>query len=82
MSSQVPNEPATGTSRSVLVSGASGFVGSALCDYMSQRGWEGRRLVRRTAKCSLEVEWDPEREIIQTVRGVGYRFVEDGASEL
>lgn len=64
MSSQVPNEPATGTSRSVLVSGASGFVGSALCDYMSQRGWEVRRLVRRTAKCSLEVEWDPEREII------------------
>src|SRR5690606_31644405 len=54
-----PDEP-----RSVLVSGASGFVGSALCSYLSEQGWKVRRLVRHEPSSPAQVWWDPGREEI------------------
>jgi uncharacterized protein (TIGR01777 family) len=50
---------AEGRTLTVLVSGASGLVGSALCAYLSTGGHEVRRLVRRTPRARGEYRWDP-----------------------
>ncbi|MEO0055971.1 MAG: hypothetical protein RLZZ50_1918, partial [Verrucomicrobiota bacterium] len=44
----------------VLVSGASGLVGSALVPFLRTQGHEVIRLVRRKARAADEVEWNPE----------------------
>lgn len=51
----------SGDGRTVLVSGASGFVGSFACELLKSHGWRVRRLVRRASGASDEVSWDPER---------------------
>ncbi|GIU94532.1 MAG: epimerase family protein [Gaiellaceae bacterium] len=43
----------------VAVSGASGLIGSALVPALRERGHEVVRLVRREARASDEVAWDP-----------------------
>lgn len=43
----------------VAVTGASGFVGSALCASLAADGHDVLRLVRRPATSNDEVEWDP-----------------------
>ncbi len=45
----------------VVVSGASGLLGQALCAYLSTQGWSVHRLVRRDAKTADEIRWDPHR---------------------
>jgi uncharacterized protein (TIGR01777 family) len=45
----------------VLLSGASGLIGSALRGELAVGGWECRQLVRRTAQGPGEVEWHPGR---------------------
>lgn len=55
------NAGAVGNGRTVLVSGASGFVGRFACDYLTDRGWRVKRLVRRSPDGRDEVGWDPER---------------------
>jgi uncharacterized protein len=41
------------------MSGASGFLGRALCDYLEARGARVRRLVRRPATGEDEISWSP-----------------------
>lgn len=50
-----------GEGRTVLISGASGFVGRFVCDYLTKRQWMVKRLVRRAPRSDNEVGWDPER---------------------
>ena len=43
----------------VLIAGASGLVGSRLSEFLTSQGYEVLTLVRRTAKNSNQIEWDP-----------------------
>ena len=45
--------------RRVAVSGASGFIGSALAAHLAGRGDDVLRLVRRPARSATEITWDP-----------------------
>lgn len=53
----------------VVVSGASGFIGSALVKALEDEGHDAVRLVRRAAKKPNEVSWNPSRGEID-VRGI------------
>lgn len=58
--------------RSVLVTGATGFVGEPLCQLLSSKGWQVRRAVRRAAKQGdIEVgDFGTCQEWRQAVEGV------------
>ena len=43
----------------VLLTGASGLIGSTLCEKLRETGHEPVRLVRREAKVADEISWDP-----------------------
>lgn len=45
----------------ILISGASGFIGSALVPHLDANGWEVTRLVRRVPRAEREISWDPAR---------------------
>jgi uncharacterized protein len=47
----------------ILISGASGLIGSALAESFETGGDEVLRLVRHAAKSAREIQWDPMREI-------------------
>jgi len=49
-----------GRAMKVAITGASGFVGSALVPFLTTGGHEVVRLVRRAPKAKDEVRWDPE----------------------
>lgn len=44
----------------VVVAGSSGFIGGALLPLLRESGHEVQRLVRRTARSSDEITWDPD----------------------
>lgn len=44
----------------ILISGASGLIGSALCEQFKKQGHEVLRLVRRPARQPLEIQWNPQ----------------------
>lgn len=48
----------------ILVSGASGFVGSALVPFLTAAGHDVVRLVRRAARAADEAQWDPETGLV------------------
>lgn len=48
----------------VLISGASGLVGSELVRQLTARGDEAYRLVRRAPENNFEIQWDPETQRI------------------
>ncbi len=50
----------------VLVSGASGLVGGALCALLPARGHTVARLVRRAARAPDEIAWDPAAGVLDT----------------
>ena len=59
----------------VLISGASGLIGTELVQQLRELGHEPLRLVRRPARSSDEVEWNPSKsqlsvELISTVDAV------------
>jgi uncharacterized protein (TIGR01777 family) len=47
----------------ILISGASGLIGSALAPFLHSHGYEVLRLVRREARAPDEVQWDPKSSI-------------------
>src|SRR5258708_38914420 len=51
----------------ILISGASGLIGSALVSSFESDGYDVVRLVRREAQKSNEVRWDPMRPISSDV---------------
>lgn len=59
----------------ILVSGASGFVGSELCPLLTVAGHEVTRLVRRNPQGEGEISWDPERGTIDVSRLSGFDAV-------
>jgi uncharacterized protein len=48
-------------SATVLLSGASGMLGTAICGALESSGMDVQRLVRRAASGPNEIFWDPER---------------------
>lgn len=49
------------TNRKVIVTGASGLVGTPLCENLARSGWQIVKAVRRTPKTDgSEVFWDPD----------------------
>ncbi len=57
-----PKAPVTPRTKTIVVSGASGLVGSALCQEIENRQWSARRLVRRNSISGLpnSIPWNPE----------------------
>lgn len=47
----------------ILISGASGLIGSALVSSLESRGYEVTRLVRRPSRAATEVQWDAMQPI-------------------
>ncbi len=45
--------------KTILIAGASGFVGSNLSAFLSTAGHTVKKLVRRTPRSSDEIQWDP-----------------------
>ncbi len=57
----------------VLITGASGLIGSALCEALAQRGDEVTRLVRKEWSAdSGEILWDPAAEYIERGKLEGF----------
>jgi uncharacterized protein (TIGR01777 family) len=56
---ETPSPPGADTLRRVLITGASGGVGSALVPRLTTAGCEVIRLVRRPARSDKEISWDP-----------------------
>lgn len=57
--------------RTVAVTGASGFVGAALCQLLSTGGHRVLRLVRRTPVHDDELAWSPEAGVADPARLAG-----------
>lgn len=65
----------------VLVSGASGLIGTALQQRLQSEGHQVRRLVRRPARSTEEISWDPERDILPALELEGLDAVVHLAGE-
>ena len=65
----------------VLISGATGMVGSALAGRLEAQGSEIHRLVRREARGDREVPWDPEKQTIDATGLEGMDIVYHLAGE-
>jgi uncharacterized protein (TIGR01777 family) len=48
----------------IAISGASGLVGTALCEYLGGKGHEVLKLVRRPIAGKDEIRWDPEAGVL------------------
>lgn len=48
------------TGKHIVISGASGFVGSALIPVLREKGWQVTQLVRSAPKSGDQVQWNPE----------------------
>ena len=59
----------------VLVSGASGLVGTALCAFLQTGGHTVHRLVRRPARSDEEVQWNPASGQVDPGSVSGYDVV-------
>ena len=51
------------TTSEVLVSGASGLIGSALCASLSATGYQVTRLVRSAQSAEVEIAWNPDTSL-------------------
>ncbi len=65
----------------VLVSGSSGLVGSALCEFLTQSGHDVYHLVRRKPRNELEIQWSPEKNTIDRNALEGFDAVINLAGE-
>lgn len=53
-----------GPGRTIVVSGASGFIGRALVALLTTQGHRVRRLVRRPPRDAAEIAWDPAADAL------------------
>ncbi|HEX2272148.1 MAG TPA: TIGR01777 family oxidoreductase, partial [Pyrinomonadaceae bacterium] len=67
--------------KKILISGSHGFIGSALIKLLTSDGHEVVRLVRQPASGSLEVEWHPNKGIIDSTHLEGLDAVVHLAGE-
>ncbi len=44
----------------MIIAGSHGLIGTALVEHLAAHGHHVRRLVRRPARCSREISWDPD----------------------
>ncbi len=65
----------------ILVSGASGLVGSALCPRLESSGEQVYRLVRHAPARAHEIVWDPERGVADPAQLEGFDAVVHLAGE-
>jgi len=56
----------------ILISGASGFLGSALAAHLEGAGHEVTRLVRRPSASAHEIAWDPARGALDAAAVEGF----------
>lgn len=56
----------------VLISGASGLVGTSLCAFLGVAGHSVAKLVRRKAKSSDEISWDPDAGVLDSAAVEGF----------
>jgi hypothetical protein len=52
----------------ILISGSSGFVGSAVVDFLTSQAHQVTRLVRRAARDATEIAWHPEQQPLDADR--------------
>ena len=55
----------------VAITGASGLIGSALSAFLSERGDEVLHIVRRPARTSAEITWDPSNRQLEAAALAG-----------
>jgi uncharacterized protein (TIGR01777 family) len=67
--------------QTILVAGASGFIGKALCAFLSTAGHTVRTLVRRPAQNETERPWDPNRGVLDPTAFHGVDVVINLAGE-
>ncbi|MBO1750617.1 TIGR01777 family oxidoreductase [Actinotalea sp. BY-33] len=48
----------------VIIAGSHGLIGTALVEHLAAHGHQVRRLVRRPARCSREISWDPDAGVL------------------
>jgi uncharacterized protein (TIGR01777 family) len=65
----------------VAVSGASGFIGSALVPALAAEGHDVLRLVRRAPRDGAEIEWDPSAQVIDRTALAGVEAIVHLAGE-
>lgn len=65
----------------VLVTGASGLVGRALCAHLGTSGYEVVRAVRRATEAPDEIQWDPAQGMVEPARLEGLAAVVHLAGE-
>jgi uncharacterized protein (TIGR01777 family) len=58
-------------SQRVAITGASGLIGSALSAFLSERGDEVLHIVRRPARTSAEITWDPSNRQLEAAALAG-----------
>jgi len=59
----------------VLVSGSSGFIGSALIPYLQDKGFDVSRLIRKKIQSQIDIFWDPENGILERESVEGFDVI-------
>lgn len=59
----------------ILVSGSSGFIGSALIPYLQDKGFDVSRLIRKKIQSQIDIFWDPENGILERESVEGFDVI-------
>ena len=59
----------------ILVSGSSGFIGSALIPYLQDKGFDVSRLIRKKIQSQIDIFWDPENGILEKESVEGFDVI-------
>ncbi len=59
----------------ILVSGSSGFIGSALIPYLQDKGFDVSRLIRKKIQPQIYIFWDPENGILERESVEGFDVI-------